>query len=416
MRKVSIVGSGTSSLFAGIALLRKGYAVTIYSDRTADDWLNRSAPTGTAYLYESTITLERELGIDYWYEKSVKGDGVHLDFQPTAGAERLIVTGNFDGQGAAIDIRMRIARWMGEFDKSGGRIEYQAVTLDELDLIATESDVTLLAVGKGEVGRVIPRDAERSVYDKPQRLLAMCIVEGVENPAAGRCDILPVKFNFYGDAGEYFWVPYMHKDVGPSWCWLLEAKPGGYLDRFAHVQNAQEANGKMKEIIQEFAPYEWSNVQPMEPVTGDDYCWLKGAFPPTVRKGFARMPGGGLVIPLGDTAVTFDPIGGQGGNCAQKNAKFVTDEIIDRGDGEFDEQWATRLMDGFWDYHARAAYAFNNILLEPLTDAGRAALGFASVNREFSDHEFFGNMNKPNNFFPWLEDVALVQEKIAKYT
>lgn len=415
MRKVSIIGSGTSSLFAAHALIRQDYDVTIYSDRTADDWLNRSAPTGTAYLYGSTIALEQELGIEHWYEDSYKGVGVHLDFQPTAGADRLIATGNFEGPGAAIDIRMRVARWMDDFEELGGKIVYQAVSIDDLDKIATASDLTLLAVGKGEVGRVVPRDPDRSVYDKPQRLLAMGIVEGVENPAAGRTDMQAVKFNFFGDAGEYFWVPYTHKDAGDTWCWLMEAKPGGYLDRFAHVSSAQEATDVMKDVIKEFAPYEYENIKEMTPVDGDDHCWLKGAFPPTVRRGSARMPGGGLVMPIGDTAILFDPIGGQGGNCAHKNSRFVADAIVDRGEQEFTEGWAQEVMDGFWDFHGKAAYTFNNILLEPLTEAGRAVLGFSSQNREFADNEFFGNMNKPKNYFPWLEDLSLAEERISRY-
>ena len=415
MRKVSIIGSGTSSLLAAHALKRQDYDVTIYSDRTAEDWLQRSAPTGTAYLYGSTIALETELGIEHWFDDSYKGVGVHLDFQPTAGAERLIATGNFESPGAAIDLRMRVARWMNDFEALGGEIVYQAVTIDDLDAISENSDLTLLAVGKGEVGRVVPRDSARSVYDKPQRLLCMGIVQGVENPALHRTDMTGVKFNFFGDAGEYFWVPYTHKDAGDTWCWLMEAKPGSYLDRFAHVQSATEANEVMKGVIQEFAPYEWKNVKDMKPVEGDEYCWLKGAFPPTVREACVRMSGGGLVVPLGDTAVLFDPIGGQGGNCAHKNAKYVTDAIVARGDGDFDEGWATEVKDGFWEFHAQAAYTFNNILLEPLTDAGRAVLGFAAQNRAFADNELMGNFNKPKNYFPWLEDLALAEERIAAY-
>ena len=60
MRKVAIIGSGTSGMFVAHALLKQGYEVTVYSDRTADDWLHKSAPTGTAYLYECNIMLPLE--------------------------------------------------------------------------------------------------------------------------------------------------------------------------------------------------------------------------------------------------------------------------------------------------------------------------------------------------------------------
>jgi hypothetical protein len=246
-------------------------------------------------------------------------------------------------------------------------------------------------------------------------MLTMGIVEGVDHPCPDRADILPVKFNFFADAGEYFWVPYMHKDAGPTWCWLLEAKPGSYLDCMADVRSAADANSAMKALIKTYAPYEWPHVQNMRPVAGDEYAWLKGAFPPTVREAFARLPDGGLVIPVGDTAITYDPIGGQGGNSAQRHAKFVADAIIERGDLNFDEAWASALREGFWEYHGRAAYAFNNILLEPLTEAGKIVLGYASQHRRFADQYFVGNISSPNNFFPWLEDPALARAKIAEF-
>ena len=283
-----------------------------------------------------------------------------------------------------------------------------------MDGIAKRADLTLLAAGKGEVGQLIPRDPVRSVYDRPQRLLAMGIVEGVEHPCPDRSDIRPVKFNFFADAGEYFWVPYMHKEVGPTWCWLLEAKPGSYLDCMADVRSAADANVAMKNLIKTFAPYEWPHVQAMRPVAGDEQAWLKGAFAPTVRAASARLPGG-LVIPVGDTAITFDPIGGQGGNCAHRHAKFVADAIVARGAAEFDEAWASDLRDDFWNDHARDAYAFNNILLEPLTEAGQIVLGYASQNRAFANEHFIGNMASPNKLFPWLADAILARAKIAEF-
>ena len=415
MRNIAIIGSGTSSLFIAHKLLRHGYVVTVYSDRSADDWLHRSAPTGTAYLYECNIMLERALGLDHWYDDAVHGQGIHFDYQPTAGAERLALIGNFPGEGAAIDIRMRVARWMDDFENVGGKLVIGAVDSIALDAIAARADLSLLAAGKGEIGKLVSRDAARSVYDRPQRLLAMGIVEGVVHPCPDRADLRPVKFNFFGDAGEYFWVPYMHKDAGPTWCWLLEAKPGGYLDCMADVASAADANTAMRKVIKTFAPYEWPHVQHMRPVAGDDHAWLKGAFAPTVREACARLPGGGLLVPVGDSAITFDPIGGQGGNCAQRHADFVADAIIAQRDQPFDEAWAARLRDEFWVYHGRAAYAFNNILLEPLTEAGQLVLGYASRSRAFADSEFIGNIASPNNYFPWLADAALARDKIAQF-
>ena len=132
--------------------------------------------------------------------------------------------------------RITLYRTLRAFESAG--LIHQAVDMAELDKISAASDLTMLAAGKGEIGKLIPRDPERSVYDRPQRYLTMGIVQGVEHPCGDRCDIHAVKFNFFADAGEYFWVPYTHKDHGPAWCWLMEAKPGSYLDVPAVVEMA----------------------------------------------------------------------------------------------------------------------------------------------------------------------------------
>ena len=191
MQDIAIIGSGTTSLFIAHRLLQQGYGVTVYSDRSADDWRQRSAPTGTAYLYECNIMLERAIGLDHWYDDAVHGQGIHFDYQASAGAARLALLGNFPGEGAAIDIRMRVARWMEDFENAGGTLEIAAIDASALDHIARRTDLTLLAAGKGQISTLVGRDAERSVYDRPQRLLAMGIVEGVSHPCPDRADLRP---------------------------------------------------------------------------------------------------------------------------------------------------------------------------------------------------------------------------------
>ena len=415
MAKVSVIGAGQAGMIFAYALLRKGYDVTVYSDRTPDQWLNHSTPTGTAYLYGEVIDIERELGMDYWSDEMFAGEGVHLDFKPElAGDTRIEVAGRFKRKGGAIDQRLRVHRWLEDLEENGGKLVIEAVTPERLDEIASASDLTVLAAGKADLGKLIPRDPVRSVYDRPQRFLTMCIVEGVEGWDS-RVDFTPVKFYFYGDAGEYFWVPYTHKTAGPTWCVLFEAKTGGPIDKFRDCTNAEEAVDAARGVIRDISPWDYDLVKNMKPVEGDPYCWLKGQFPPTVRQAYGRLPSGGLVMPVGDTAVTFDPIGGQGGNCASRSAKYTADAVIARGEGPFDEAWMEEVRDGFWDYHGRAAYTFNNILLEPLTEAGQTVLMEASRNRQFADKKFFGNFSTPNDFFPWMEDKEEAEKVISHF-
>ena len=53
VRNIAIIGSGQAALLVAHGLINSGYKVTLYSDRTADQWLNESRPTGTAAVSTS---------------------------------------------------------------------------------------------------------------------------------------------------------------------------------------------------------------------------------------------------------------------------------------------------------------------------------------------------------------------------
>jgi 2-polyprenyl-6-methoxyphenol hydroxylase-like FAD-dependent oxidoreductase len=82
MRKIAIVGSGIVGLIAAHALRRHGFDVTLYSDRTAEQWLNESRPTGTAARFDMALSYERELGLNHWDNVAPRGEGVFLTFCP----------------------------------------------------------------------------------------------------------------------------------------------------------------------------------------------------------------------------------------------------------------------------------------------------------------------------------------------
>ena len=147
MRSIAIIGAGQTALLAAHALHQQGYEVRLYSDKSPADFLTRARPTGAAFRAKMTLDFERELGLEHWGETAPRSDGVHLTFCPKQGSQLLTLLGRFNEYGLAIDVRLQSATWMREFEQRGGRIEIRDVSIRELDEIAAEHDLTIVAAG-----------------------------------------------------------------------------------------------------------------------------------------------------------------------------------------------------------------------------------------------------------------------------
>jgi hypothetical protein len=424
MRTIAIVGSGQAGLLAAHGLLKAGYRVTLYSDRTADQWLNESRPTGTAARFHISLEFERALGLNHWEKEAPKGEGVHLTFSPAKDNRLLTLAGRLEHYFLAIDLRLQSHRWMNDFVRKGGTLEIESVTVKRLDEIAAEHELTIVAAGRAELCNLFERDAERSVYDKPQRNLTMIITKGGRMGFDG-VPFLPVKFNFFAPFGESFYVPYYHKDHGLTWNMLMEAKPGGPLDKFGECKSGAQAVEIYKQVMKDVIPWDYEWARDME--LADPNGWLVGRFAPTVRKPVGRLPSGRIVTPLGDTAMQLDPIGGQGANNGNKMARNLVESIVARQDRPFDAQWMTETFERFYRAHGEPTYTFNNILLEPITEAGKQLLiaqygsdgraRGANGKQRIAD-AFIENFNDANCLTPAFMDArkahAVIKEKTGK--
>ena len=125
MRSIAIIGSGQAGLLAAHGLHSAGYRVTLYSDRTAAQWLNESRPTGTAARFHISLEYERELGLNHWEKDAPKGEGVHLTFCPAKDNRLLTLAGRLKNYFVAVDLRLQSHRWMNDFAAKGGKIEYR---------------------------------------------------------------------------------------------------------------------------------------------------------------------------------------------------------------------------------------------------------------------------------------------------
>lgn len=105
----------------------------------------------------------------------------------------------------------------------------------ELERLATENALVILAAGKGEVVKLFERDATRSPFDKPMRVLALTYVKGLQP----KQDYSRVAFNLIPGVGEYFVFPALSVN-GPYDIMVFEGVPGGPMDCWRDIKTPQD--------------------------------------------------------------------------------------------------------------------------------------------------------------------------------
>lgn len=420
MHEVSIIGAGHSGTLLAVGLTKAGYKVRLYSDKDAEGIRDNTSPTGTAAIFADSLAVERRLGVkDYGFEAN-SIDGIHVFFSPKIGQE-LIDFGSPLGTetaGAAVDVRLRSYDRMVQLESLGAELHIGPVDIEGLDRIAARSDLTVVATGKGGLSGLFPRDPVRSVFTSPQRKLTMILVRGIPTDGSAFSNRIPghtpVCFNLFGDAGEIFWVPFLHKSGERVWCLVFEARPGGPFDRWDEVKDLAGAFATAKSLVKKYAPWDWAAMQHMEPMGEDSFSWLKGAFPPSIRAGSGATPGGHAVMSLGDSTVSYDPICGQGAGSGVRQAGHIYDSVLARQGAQLNRGWMEETQEAFYRSHIDPTYRFTNTFLEP--PAATVRILTAAFADQKVASQLLKSFNRPADAFPMLTDSTSGNDWIRQLT
>jgi len=346
-----------------------------------------------------SLRHERGLGLNLWDDVTPPIDGVSMTIATPPGSppNRAVQWANrLDAPAQSVDQRVKMPRFIEELIRRGGEFTVKQAGIADLETYARESDLVVVAAGRGEIADLFARDEVRSTYDKPQRALALTYVNGMEP----RTEFSAVCFNILPGVGEYFVFPALSLS-GPCEIMVFEGLPGGPMDCWSNAATPEMHLETSVRILQEFVPWEAERCQNL--TLADELGILDGRFAPAVRRPVAALPSGAEVLGMGDVVVLNDPLTGQGSNNASKCAAIYLDSICANEGGAFDRAFKVRTFERYWDY-AQYSTAFTTAMLEPpaphAIQLHVAAMEYPEIGRRFTDG--FAN---PPDLFSWYMDA-----------
>ena len=413
MPVITIVGAGQAGLQLALGLLGHGYDVTVVSNRAPEQIAAGRATSGQC-MFDSSLAHERALGIDFWASSVPPIEGIALTVPAPPDAapappdgKAFSWRGSLTAPAQSVDQRVKMPRWLSEVTARGGNVVVEDADVASLERYAASSDLVIVAAGTGEIAGLFERDASRSVFDAPQRALALAYLHGL-TPRSGPS---AVDFNLIPGIGECFVLPALSLD-GPCHIITWEAIPGGPADVFSPDLSPAEHLATSKELLRTFLPWEYSRAADAE--LTDLNGTLVGRFAPVVREPVAVLPSGALALGMGDVVVLNDPITGQGSNNAAKCAASYLASILAHGDQPFGRSFMVDAFESYWTY-ASSVTAWTSAMLGAPPPHVLELLGAAASHQAIADR-FANGFDDPPDVFEWFMSPAAASAYLAEVT
>ncbi len=366
-RRIAIVGAGQAGLLLGCALLDQGHAVTLVTNRSAEE-VRAGKVLSSQFIFDPALQIERDFGLNQWEDACIKTEGISFSIPTPDGSGNKAIHwhARLDAFGQSVDQRVKMPVWMQEFERRGGDLRFADVGVAELETLSAEHELVLLAGGKGEIVNLLGRDDSRSPVRQPMRQLALTYVTGMKRHDYCEC----VNFNLIPGVGEYFVFPALttHGADGTQDCDIMvfEGVPGGPMDRWGEARTPEQHLEISLDILKTFVPWEYERSRDCQLTDANGI--LAGRITPTVRNAVLTLPSGRKVFGMGDAVLVNDPITGQGSNNATKGARHYYDAIVARGAQPFDEAWMRDTFDRLYNGYAEKVVRWTNSLLFPPAD------------------------------------------------
>jgi len=393
MARISIVGAGQGGMQLAAGLLIDGHDVTLYSDRDEAALGSGRFPSSAAQFY-TALKQQRDVGLDFWQGERLS-NGFTLKVANAQGGVAIDWASEAFGYMQAVDQRLKFPLWMGYLKRCGAKVVIEAVDLARLDDIAADSDLTIVAAGKGDIAKMFAIDVEKTIFREPRRHIGLASVANVQED-----DRATITLSLVPGVGEFVMIPGLTA-YGPASFWVFEAVIGGPMDVWSDAKTPDAHLELSMELLRKFAPWDHERCEAVHLTDANGY--LSGKVTPTVRKPIGTLPSGRKVVGMGDVVFLNDPICGQGANSAAKHATVFRQLIAERPEGRFDEAFMQTTFDRFWAENQWAMHFTNAVIAPSLPDHALQLLGAAQALPEVA-HRFLGAYDQPGDLATWFGD------------
>lgn len=356
MGGIGIIGAGTAGLQLALVLQHNGAEPTLYAERTPEEVRRGRLPNTVIHNYR-TRAREQSLGVNHWDRTALDIAG-HWHYIP--GERPLSFPGYFEKPSMGVDYRIYQSTLLEDFENSGGRVVYGAVTADGIGSLGSGHDLLVVCTGRGGFGDLFPAIAGRSPFTSPARLICAGLYTGVSHDS----DTHYVTLSLAPPHGEFIEAP-MQTFGGNVSVILFECIPGGDFEAIARAPYADDPKAHDRavlELVRVYNPAIFERIDPSAFGAIGPRDVLQGAVTPTVRESHARLDDGTYAIALGDAHVTIDPVCGLGANAASSAASVLGEAILEGA--PFDAQFC-RKVDERRLPRILGSFDFTNFMLRP---------------------------------------------------